>query len=453
MAVSSFTDDGDPREWGRQSIVIDVDEGKPNQGSTSSSKRRRTKEKRPKKPEQAVVLPERVVVPTMGSLGRLYRRNKSNNHPERIPHLRPDLVTPTGWAQVLQMAHLLGDVPQLSKREQKAIAVRRAQLQVEYEQAFTLYKEKRLDNAIIALSDMVPTQRVCVINTKGDSSNTTTLVNMTSVHGSITHRSVIAADFNLASGNMGRRLGRDFGQTLTLGELVRSHAEIQAFRDFIVPIRPTQYDVRVVSANNIIEKGQAVSSDDIWRVMEALYRFTEYLYMDTLNFITDPVALANVDFSDVIVFTANVGEQESLRQLGTSMETLRRHGFEDKVNNSVVCISNIPEGKWVNDYRDYLDIVDENDQVVTKSSGNYRGKLVGIPHDPSLKPALPVNLEKLQPETLMCYKALVIATLKQNPKYWNNPSESEVPETVLGTKPVQETIEGFEFFEPEVANV
>jgi hypothetical protein len=118
-----------------------------------------------------------------------------------------------------------------------------------------------------------------------------------------------------------------------------------------------------------------------------------------------------------------------------------------------VCISNIPEGKWVNDYRDYLDIVDENDQVVTKSSGNYRGKLVGIPHDPSLKPALPVNLEKLQPETLMCYKALVIATLKQNPKYWNNPSESEVPETVLGTKPVQETIEGFEFFEPEVANV
>lgn len=401
--------------------------------------------------EPAIVVPKFVTAPTMGWLGTRYAMNERRGSPHKVPHLKRDFVTPTPWGKFLiKLDRVDPSAPQISKKELAALNGEQARLDAVYEAAKRAYDERVLDQTIIILSDRVGAQRVCVINTKGSSSRTTTVTHMASVHGTVTLTSIAAIDFNLASGNMGRRFGRDFGQTLRLSQLVGGHADVDVFRDFIRPIRPTRYNVRVVSADNIIQQGRKPGKDAAIRAMNAVYDHCEFLYMDTLNLITEPVALANVDFSDVLVFVANVGEQESLRQLGTSKETLRAQGFTDKVNNSVVAISNVPDGMEAMDYKHYLHVVNDHNEVVSETGRDWRGKLVGIPHDPYIPLVLPVDLDALQYETRMAYKRLVIAALQQNPMFRNNPSGAnvELADMDVGEKPERETFKGFKFFEP-----
>jgi MinD-like ATPase involved in chromosome partitioning or flagellar assembly len=385
--------------------------GRTNRGGSRAASRRSAKPSREKKKKEQRFAPAGVPLPTMGWQKLIYQF--------RCVRGRPDLV------------------PALGKRELEAIEAKQAELDADWQakqaeldadwqRAMRSYEAKRLDQAIIALSDRVGTQRVCVINTKGASGNTTTVANVASEHGTVTLRDVTAADFNLASGNLGRRLGRDFGQTLALSALIDGHVKIEVPRDFRRPIQPTRYNVRVVSADNIIKTGKKPNADEAVAAMEALYRNCEFLYMDTLNLITDPVALGNVDFSDVIVFTANVGVQESLRQLGTSMETLREQGFTDKVNRSVVVISNIPAGRKATDYFSYLNVVNDDNEVVTRTEEQHKGKIVGIPQDPYIALDKVVDLDEILWDTRKAYKRLVIAILEQNSKFWSDRSKAIV---------------------------
>lgn len=398
--------------------------------------------------------PEFVPVPADGWLARRYRWNKRRGNEMKVPHLQNDFVTPTWWAKRLDswLGHKLElapapEMPQLSKKEHAAFVAEQDRLDAIWQQAVQAYYASRLDRTIIALSDRVGAQRVCIINTKGSSARTTTLAHMASEHGITTLAGVTAVDFNLASGNLGRRLGRDFGQTLPLSLLIDEHINVDQYREFMRPIRPTPYNVRVVSADNIIKAGKKPNEIDAVKSMEALYRFCDFLHIDTLNLITEPVALANVDFSDVIVFVANVGEHESLRQLGSSMETLREQGFRDKVNRSVVAISNIPEGHNAMEYQDYLHDVNDENQVVSQTGAEFKGKIVGIPHDPYLKLVRQVDLEALQYETRMAYKRLVIAALQQNPRFWNDPSQAVV-ELKDDGEPEREIFKGFDYVTP-----
>jgi hypothetical protein len=411
------------RPSGRAPVVVQV--GRPAVTADSETTETQTrppdkdKKKKEKKEKIARMASPGTPLPTMGWPVVKYRLNSAFGHPDKVPAL--------------------------SKKELQAVAEEQKRQDAQWVEARHAYVADRLDRTIIALTDRVGTQRTSVINTKGSSGNTCTLSHLVSEHGTVTLASVLAADFNLASGNLGRRLGRDFGATLTLNGLLTGHISVERFREFMRPIRPTRYNVRVVSADNIIYADQNdIGWDDALRGMEALYSFCEFFYMDTLNKITDPVALANVDFSDVPVFTANVGVQESMRQLGTSMETLRQKGFADKVNHAVVAISNIPEGKKATDYVDYLNVVNDENEVVRPTAAQFQGQIVGIPHDPYIALDKVVDREQLQWETLMAYKRLVIATLQQNPMFWDDPSAANVD---LGPdeEPQRTIVTGFKF--------
>jgi hypothetical protein len=90
--------------------------------------------------------------------------------------------------------------------------------------------------------------------------------------------------------------------------------------EFISNLRPSHYGVRVVGADSIIEKDQTLAEWETERLLQTLKSHCEYLYLDTLNKITDPVTLKVVENSDVIVFTGNVEVPESLDQLAMAME-------------------------------------------------------------------------------------------------------------------------------------
>jgi hypothetical protein len=103
--------------------------------------------------------------------------------------------------------------------------------------------------------------------------------------------------------------------------------------------------------------------------------------------------------------------KDSLRQLAISEETLREWGFQDKVDNSVVVISNIPHGKDLDDYRRYINLHDYKDNLVREIP--FKGQTLGVPHDPYIALDREVNLEELEWHTAQAYLAIAIAIFEQ----------------------------------------
>jgi cellulose biosynthesis protein BcsQ len=269
------------------------------------------------------------------------------------------------------------------------------------------------------LCDQMPRMTVCFVNSKGAGATTATQVYTVSVLHQVVDVIVGSADFNLASGNSAKRLGRTYENTITQkGLLSLTDNDLQP-SEFLSHLRPSRYGVRVVSSDPIIDRDQTLSEADTGRALWALKEHCEYLYLDTMNKITDPVTLKVVEQADVIVFTANVAVQESLRQLATSMETLRRHGYEDKVNKSVVVISNIPRGKRLSEYRKFLNETNIEDRVDTQLDHLFVGQFLGVPHDPAIELDGEVDLEALAWETCQAYIELNIAIFTQAAKLRN----------------------------------
>lgn len=328
-------------------------------------------------------------VPTMGLPAAVYKVNKLLRRPDKVP--------------------------KLSKKEKEHLAVLEWRRQMEEERSNAI-KHLR------ALCEKVKRLTVCFVNTKGAAATTTTTVHMASVTGDVTRSVLVVADFNPAAGTSAQRLGRDHGETVTLRGLLQSMDAMTSFTDFIDLVRPTPYNVRAISADSIIRGNQELSGADAEKMLELIQANCEYLLLDTANDIATNVSKAVVKASDVIVFTANVQEQDSLRQLATSMETLREQGFADKVDRSVVVISNIPPGKTVDDYRLYLNQVNLKNQVVRPLESHFRGQMLGIPHDPVIARAEEVNLGALHWGTFMAYLYASISMYQQAPQFWDNPS-------------------------------
>lgn len=259
------------------------------------------------------------------------------------------------------------------------------------------------------LSDEVPTLGVAFIGIKGGAATTTTMIHSASIMADLTRTMLVASDFNPASGTAGVRLGKDYGETMTLKELKEILDTIEAPADIIPRLRPTRYGVRVLSANDYTADPSESYGTTTKKMLEILKRYSEYHFIDTANDITTPSMKEVLSSADVLVFTANASVKDSLPQLGTAMQAARI-SFGAKVANSIAVISNIPEGKTAEDYRKYTDHVNSKDEVVEKYG--FRGPILTIPHDPLVARDTEVDLEVLGWETYQAYLDLNLRCLE-----------------------------------------
>lgn len=318
--------------------------------------------------------------------------------------------------------------PKLSKKEQKAQEEDRRKIE---HAAFVASEELKRELAIRAeadrkvrvrtesivelrkLSDKAPAFTVVFIGVKGASGTTTTTAHTASIHGDITRSMVVATDFNPAQGTLAARLGKDYDETTTLRELLDDLNGFANFRDFIRKIRPTEYSVRPISANDIVGDNQHLSGEDAERILDTIHVNTEHHYVDTANDITDKVTLAAVKRADVLVFTAFEGIHDSLRQLAIGMETLRKHGFGDKVASSIVVISGLKPGQNLDDYKKYTNRVNIHNEVVTRYDYENNGVFIAIPYDPVIRKDTQVNLAALDWATYQAYVDLDTLIIEQ----------------------------------------
>ncbi|MCA9325815.1 hypothetical protein KDA23_07220 [Candidatus Saccharibacteria bacterium] len=282
---------------------------------------------------------------------------------------------------------------------------------------------------------------ILVVNSKGGGSKTTT-TNWSATGMRIeTGCEVTVMDSNWASGNAAQRLRFRKDETIydrmvvdNFGLLSRDH------NTYVGQVKANTDGVRCIAAKRVQKGGSGkLNAGEYGGLAKLAFANCEYLWIDTPNDITSDQFLMLAQMATVIVFTANVAEPDSLRQLGESMQVLRDFGLEDKVNRSVVVINNLPPGKTANDYRKYQHEVDihNNDEVTTEFPG-HKGPWMGIRHDPAMADARQVDWSALRRETAQDIRLLNIAVLKcvplkpvlkELPKSQGTPAQPTAPPT------------------------
>lgn len=343
---------------------------------------RRRKSAQPQAPSRPLEIPPDVKPPTMGRPEVQFRRN-----------VRKQIEDPARPGYVL--------VPKPNDQE---LAIRRERDYVaEIEQA-----KKDLLNLTNQRSRAI----VVFVNSKGNGATTTSTI--WTGHGLCIEagKEVTLLDGNFASGTVARRV-RLQGLTVTERELADNlKAVTENHGTFNEYVRSNIYRVRVIGAKSTMEGRRKLTAAEYQAVALAGFNNCDYLYVDSPNEISGDQCLALLELAHLIVFTANVGEQDSLNQLGTSMQTLRNHGLADKVNKSVVLINNLPPGAKPSDYLKFQHEVDDYGDVIHEFPG-HRGPWVGIRHDRAMSDARPVSWEELQRETAQDIRLFNITVLKQ----------------------------------------
>jgi cellulose biosynthesis protein BcsQ len=436
--------DSDSEEYGRPPTIIDIGDRDDSKGKSDGPKS--FKKSLSEKPR--IVLPSEVVVPVKGLPGKRYELNVRRGHPEKVPHLQQDLVTPTRWGKLLGSAGIVDpNLPQLTKREVEAIRQRQEELDLIWQLNLRDYDRDRANHVLLALCHKVRRLRVAFVNSKGGGATTTVAAWAVSIFGDSTRApSLTAADFNPANGTLAERLGRNQGETIDLRGVVTHHEEMGEHLEYGNKVAFTRYGVQVVSATAIIKKDSQLTGEDARTALEVLHANNRYLFMDTPNDITTDAALEVFKAADVLVFTANVGVHDSMRQLATSMQTLREQGFVDKVDHSVVCISNIPDGAEVDEYRMYLNELNIRDKIVKQLESQHAGPFMGIPHDPVIDGDSEVNLLEVDPVTYQSFQDLDIEILSAAPQFRGQRQAADIDYDV--PRPEREIVRGLRTWIP-----
>ncbi len=333
------------------------------------------------------------------------RKDRSKPMPDRPI---PAMGWQAGWYKLMCILGQRHRVPRVGSKEQRVLD----------RQAGVAY--------LRSLTDQVPSLSFAFWNTKGGASKTPTAVHAAEVLSEHSRTLTVLIDGNQAAGTCAARYGLDYGDTVTTHQLSRNirEGEELAHRDFksqITLARPSAKGVRVVSAESIVDDQRQLSGKGMARVLELMGHNSEYLVVDTGNNVVESLARSIGEYVDVFVFTANAQNDatrgnDTLRKIATTMDTLRKLGFEDKVNHAVVVISNMPKGKDLDDYRLYLNEVTLEDKVKRMLDHKFDGKFVGVPHDAHVARDGIVDLEALSWETLQAYIEVVSAILEQSPK-------------------------------------
>lgn len=328
----------------------------------------------------------------------------------------PTMGWPAVWYKVLCLFGQRHRVPEMNDKESKILI--RAESIAELRD----------------LTNQVPTLSFAFWNTKGGAAKTPTAVHTAATFAEYARVTTILVDGNQAAGTCAARFGLNYSDTVTTQEVARTirKDEELAHRDFKTQIsqaRPSKEGVRVVSADSIIDEHRRLDGTAMGRVLELMNYNTEFMGIDTGNDIGDVVARAIAEHVDVFVFTANAGPngKDSLRKLATSMQTLRNLGFAEKVDNSVVVISNVPQRAELDDYRMYLNEVSFTDQVTKQLESRFVGMFLAVPRDSFIAQDTIVDLERLEWETLQAYITLACAVLRQSPKLRSPLSDGTTP--------------------------
>lgn len=308
--------------------------------------------------------------------------------------------------------------PRLSKKEVAKLAQEDevARLQKEAEDEATRRIQVRAESIayLRKLSDERPHLVVAFVGVKGAAATTTTMVNCTSSTSDITRVLMYGADFNPASGSAGARLGKDFDESMSVREFSELVDTVHSRKDINAKLRPTEYGVRVLVADDYVLVTTEHFGTKVSKMLDVLDENCDYLFVDTPNDIQTAASRALLEKADVLVFTANTGVKDSLRMLYVSMEKVRQLGMQNKVANSVVVISNIPEGAEVDDYRKYLNRVNLEHKVTQEIRGeDFHGPFLGVPHDPIVALDTQVKLEQYNWETFQAYVDIDIAIIEQ----------------------------------------
>lgn len=362
----------------------------------------------------------------------------------------PDRGWPKFWYGVKRSFKKDAKVPKINKAQVLAIELqvqeqRDAEAKAVAEAERVAAREHSIDR-LRELSDLKPRLTIAFIGVKGAAGTTTTMVGTTSTFAEITRALVYAGDFNPASGSAGSRLGKDPNETMSLREYREmveetdarfeelkaqiAVASSQAFENLDLRtlmsnidsrseinarLRPTKYGVRVLSADDYILETTEQFGTTTVKMLDILTKNCDYLFVDTANDITTAASRAVLQKADVLVFTANVGIKDSLFMLYTSMEKVRQLNLRGKVANSVVVISNLPEGGKLDEYRKYLNRVKPStDEVIQYiDTSDFHGPFMGVPHDPVIARDAQVELEEFADATYQSYIDIAITVFEQ----------------------------------------
>ncbi|HET8690122.1 MAG TPA: hypothetical protein VFL81_01680 [Candidatus Saccharimonadales bacterium] len=337
----------------------------------------------------------------------------------------PKMGFPAFWYGVMRLFNENATPPKLGRKEREVLA--KAYDEALAEEAERQEAQWRIDvrnktvSAIRDLSNQVTSLVFGCANTKGAGACTTTMVYLSTYLAEISRVVTLLVDGNQAAGTCAARLDIDYGETITTQELADSIGlnEVLEHRDFkqvISRARPSDRGVRVISAIDIADENTRLTGSSTARVLELGGLNSEYMGVDTPNDITDTVSREIFAKIDVFIFTAYVGIPDSLRKIATSMETLRRLGFGDKVDNSIVVICGLQPDEDLDYYRMYLNKVSYRDEVTERLDHKFKGQFLGIPHDPYVRLDQIVDIDKLAWETQQAYIDLLIAMFEQSPK-------------------------------------
>lgn len=260
---------------------------------------------------------------------------------------------------------------------------------------------------------------IVFVNSKGNGATTTSTI------WSITGLTIEtgcdgwAFDGNSASGTVAQRLGLE-GTTISERDLADNLKLLSEDKGALIEyVRSNTDRVRAVAAKDTTEGGRELTAKEYADVAKTCLANAEFMYVDTPNKINSEQCLALLGLADLIVFTANIGEQDSLRKLGTSMETLRNYeangvSLRNKVNRSVVLFNNMPPGARVEDYLKYRNKVNMANDPIQEFPGHV-GPCVSIRHDRAMADARQVDYGALQRETAQEIREFNITVLEQLP--------------------------------------
>jgi MinD-like ATPase involved in chromosome partitioning or flagellar assembly len=287
------------------------------------------------------------------------------------------------------------------------------ELEIRREQAYVQLIERSREEQLRLTHDR-KRSRIVFVNPVGKGGKTTSTIWAATGLRIETSCEITVLDGNYAAGAAAERLFMD-GRTATERALIDNYGKFETHGDFNEAVRQNADGVRVIEARTILEGGRKLNGDQYRKLVQLAHDNCDFLYVDTPNDITGDQGLALVDEADLIVFSTNVGEQDSLRKLGISMESLRNFGFRDKVNRAVVLVNNLAPGDEALNYEKYQHEIDVNNGVVRHLSG-FTGPFVGVHHDAAIFKAKPVRYPELKRETAQNWRQVNIAILTQLPE-------------------------------------
>lgn len=309
--------------------------------------------------------------------------------------------------------------PEVSKKEKeflKAEAEKEAlRLKAEADEARRAQHYVDSVARLVHLATEVKRGTVAFFGMAGSAATTTTMITAATVMSELTRTILIGSDFNPANGTAAARLGMNYGDTLSIREFRQRLASgsLKDPADLTSLLRPTKHGVRVLSSNDVTLGSSQIEGTTIEEMLSIISRFAEFHYVDTANDTWTPSMRKILEKCDVCVFTANVKERKSLHTLGVTMEVARANGSQFKADNSVVVISNLPDGDDLMTYRKFINRVDLlREEVLTQY--DFNGPFLGVQETPALAHnAVLSSLWNLDRDTIQSYIDINIAILEQ----------------------------------------